>query len=58
MPHFNRLSSSISFLFTFDFHQLEVEVRSVFPLKQMLSFLSQAVERLFQVVQTIYIPLE
>ncbi len=29
-----------------------------FPLKQMLSFLNQAVERLFQVVQTIYIPLK
>ena len=30
----------------------------IFPLKQMLSFLNQAVERLFQVVQTICIPLE
>ena len=32
--------------------------RQIFPLKQMLSFLSQAVERLFQVVEAIYIPLE
>lgn len=32
--------------------------RTIFPLKQMLSFLNQAVERIFQVVKTIYIPLE
>jgi hypothetical protein len=32
--------------------------RTIFPLKQMLSFLNQAVERIFQVVETIYIPLE
>ena len=32
--------------------------RTIFPLKQMLSFLNQAVERFFQVVETIYIPLE
>lgn len=32
--------------------------RIIFPLKQMLSFLNQAVERFFQVVETIYIPLE
>ena len=32
--------------------------QKIFPLKQMLSFLSQAVERIFQVVENIYIPLE
>ena len=32
--------------------------RTIFPLKQMLSFLNQAVERIFKVVKTIYIPLE
>ena len=32
--------------------------RTIFSLKQMLSFLNQAVERIFQVVKTIYIPLE
>jgi putative transposase len=32
--------------------------RTTFPLKQMLSFLNQAVERIFQVVDTIYIPLK
>jgi putative transposase len=32
--------------------------RTIFPLKQMLSFLNQAVERIFQVVKTVYIPLE
>ena len=32
--------------------------RRIFPLKQMLSFLNQRYERLFQVVETIYIPLE
>ena len=32
--------------------------RTIFPLKQMLSFLNQAVERIFQVVKTTYIPLE
>ena len=32
--------------------------RTIFPLRQMLSFINQAVERIFQVVETIYIPLE
>ena len=32
--------------------------RDKFPLKQMLSFLRQAVDRIFQVVEAIYIPLE
>jgi putative transposase len=32
--------------------------RQKFPLKQMLSFLQQAVDQIFQVVDTIYIPLE
>lgn len=32
--------------------------RELFPLKQLLSFLNQAVERLFQAVEVIYIPLE
>ena len=32
--------------------------RDKFPLKQMLSFLRQAVDRFFQVVEAIYIPLE
>ena len=32
--------------------------RTIFPLKQMLSFLNKAVERIFQLVKTIYIPLE
>ena len=32
--------------------------RELFPLKQMLSFLNQTVEQLFQVVEAIYIPLE
>ena len=32
--------------------------RELFPLKQMLSFLNQTVERIFQVVEAIYIPLE
>ncbi len=32
--------------------------REIFPLKQMLSFLNQTVEQIFQVVEAIYIPLE
>jgi putative transposase len=32
--------------------------RDKFPLKQMLSFLRQAIDRIFQVVEAIYIPLE
>ena len=32
--------------------------RELFTLKQMLSFLNQTVERIFQVVEAIYIPLE
>ena len=32
--------------------------RKIFPLKQMLSFLRQAVDQVFQVVDTIYIPFE
>ena len=32
--------------------------RQKFPLKQMLSFLQQAVDQIFQVVDTIYIPLD
>jgi hypothetical protein len=32
--------------------------RIIFPLRQMLSFINQAVERIFQTVETIYIPLE
>ncbi|MEM7758900.1 MAG: ISH3 family transposase [Cyanobacteria bacterium P01_A01_bin.40] len=32
--------------------------QTIFPLRQMLSFINQAVERIFQVVETIYIPLE
>ena len=32
--------------------------RDKFPLKQMLSFLRQAVEQIFQVIEAIYIPLE
>ena len=32
--------------------------RELFPLRQMLSFLTQAVDRIFQVVKDVYIPLE
>ncbi len=32
--------------------------REIFPLRQMLSFLTQAVDRIFQVVKDVYIPLE
>ena len=32
--------------------------REIFPLKQMLTFLNKTVERIFQVVEAIYIPLE
>ena len=32
--------------------------RALFPLRQMLSFLTQAVDRIFQVVKDVYIPLE
>ena len=32
--------------------------RKLFPLKQMLSFLNQAVEAIFEVVEDVYIPLE
>ncbi len=32
--------------------------RKLFPLKQMLSFLNQAVEGIFEVVEDVYIPLE
>ena len=32
--------------------------RDIFPLKQMLSFLRQAVDQIFKVVDTIYIPVE
>ncbi len=32
--------------------------RELFPLKQMLAFLKQAIDRIFQVVEVIHLPLE